>query len=297
MMIHKTVIFMAAGMGKRFGGNKQLAELGPSGQSLMEYTAYDAVRLGADKLVFVIREDMEDSFMEALGDRLRGQVPYELVFQKEEDVPERIPSGIHREKPWGTGHCLYACLGSIEEAFVILNADDYYGRSVLSDLFQALERGEMLAIPGYPVRNTLSEEGAVSRGVLTLNRQGEVTAITEREKIFQKEGALFYEEKGVHPMTGEELVSMNIWAGQKSILSPLPEIFREFLKTPGRDLRKDEFYLPSAMDALRKKASVPLKVLPARDTWMGVTYQEDREKVRQNLQRLTDSGVYPEKLF
>ncbi|SFN79338.1 nucleotidyltransferase family protein [Proteiniclasticum ruminis] len=295
--MHKTLIFMAAGMGKRFGGNKQLAELGPMGQSLMEYTAYDAVRLGIDKLVFVLREDMEEAFLETLGHRLQGKVPFELVFQKEEDLPIKMPVKITREKPWGTGQCLYAAREAIEEGFLILNADDFYGRSVLSDLMEALEEGEVLAIPGYPVKNTLSEEGAVSRGVLKLNEMDQVVEIRERERIFMEKGQLYYEEHGIHPMTGVELVSMNIWAGQKSMLKHLPEVFQVFLETPGRDLSKEEFYLPLAMEALLKMEEIPLKVLPVTEEWMGVTYKEDRERVMERLKALTESGVYPKVLF
>lgn len=295
--MHKTLIFMAAGMGKRFGGNKQLAELGPLGQSLMEYTAYDAVRLGVDKLVFVLREDMEEAFMDTLGKRLEGKVPFDLVFQKEEDLPLEKPLHVKREKPWGTGQCLYAARHAIEEGFLILNADDFYGRSVLSDLMKALEEGETLAIPGYPVINTLSEEGAVSRGVLEVSETGHVVSIKERERIYLEEGHLYYEEDGVHPMTGEELVSMNIWAGKKRILQHLPEVFRQFLETPRRDLRKEEFYLPVAMEALLKKEKVSLKVLPVSEEWMGVTYQEDRNRVMARLKDLTESGVYPRVLF
>lgn len=295
--MHKTLIFMAAGMGKRFGGNKQLAELGPLGQSLMEYTAYDAVRLGIDKLVFVLREEMEKAFMETLGHRLQGKIPFDLVFQKEEDLPLEKPLQIRREKPWGTGQCLYAAREAIEEGFLILNADDFYGRSVLSDLMNALEEGETLAIPGYAVKNTLSEEGAVSRGVLTISETGHVVSIEEREKIFKEKGQIFYEKDGIHPMTGEELVSMNLWAGKKRMLQHLPEVFRAFLKTPGRDLRKEEFYLPVAMEALLKMEEVSLKVLPVSEEWMGVTYKEDRERVRKRLKDLTESGVYPRVLF
>lgn len=295
--MHKTLIFMAAGMGKRFGGNKQLAKLGPKGQSLMEYTAYDAVRLGIDKLVFVLREGMEEAFLETLGHRLQGKVPFELVYQKEEDLPMEMPLQIIREKPWGTGQCLYAAREAIEEGFLILNADDFYGRSVLSDLMEALDQGEVLSIPGYPVKNTLSEEGAVSRGVLKQNERGQVLEIREREKIFMEKDQLYYEENGIHPMTGEELVSMNIWAGQKRILKHLPDVFRTFLETPGRDLTREEFYLPLAMEALIKREGIPLKVLPAKEEWMGVTYKEDRERVMKRLKALTETGVYPEDLF
>ena len=295
--MHKTLIFMAAGMGKRFGGNKQLAKLGPKGQSLMEYTAYDAVRLGIDKLVFVLREDMEEAFLETLGHRLQGKVPFELVYQKEEDLPMEMPVKIKREKPWGTGQCLYAAREAIEEGFLILNADDFYGRSVLSDLMEALDQGEVLSIPGYPVKNTLSEEGAVSRGVLKQNERGQVLEIREREKIFMEKDQLYYEENGIHPMTGEELVSMNIWAGQKRILKHLPDVFRTFLETPGRDLTREEFYLPLAMEALIKREGIPLQVLPAKEEWMGVTYKEDRERVMKRLKALTETGVYPEDLF
>lgn len=295
--MHKTLIFMAAGMGKRFGGNKQLAKLGPKGQSLMEYTAYDAVRLGIDKLVFVLREGMEEAFLETLGHRLQGKVPFELVYQKEEDLPMEMPLQIRREKPWGTGQCLYAAREAIEEGFLILNADDFYGRSVLSDLMEALDQGEVLSIPGYPVKNTLSEEGAVSRGVLKQNERGQVIEIRERERIFMEKGQLYYEENGIHLMTGEELVSMNIWAGQKRILKHLPDVFRTFLETPGRDLTREEFYLPLAMEALIKREGIPLKVLPAKEEWMGVTYKEDRERVMKRLKALTETGVYPEDLF
>lgn len=293
-----TLVFMAAGMGKRFGGNKQLAEIGPKGQSLMAYTAYDAVKIGYKKLIFILREGMDEEFMSVLGHNLKQYVSVEIVLQDKSILPEgtEVPEG--REKPLGTGHALYCVKDRIEGPFVILNADDLYGRGVLKDLFDELKSGEAMVIPGYPVGRTLSGNGAVSRGVLDVDPNGYLNSIKEKEKIWKEEGKIFTlngEEK--EELREDTLVSMNIWGVQKEMLNGLEDVFTEFLTREGRNLLKDEFYLPEAMDELRKRSGKELKIIRAHDQWMGMTYAEDKEEVASEVRKMTDQGHYPESLF
>lgn len=293
-----TLVFMAAGMGKRFGGNKQLAEIGPKGQSLMAYTAYDAVKIGYKRLIFILQKGMEEEFMKTLGHGLKKVIPMEIVFQDNRKRPEgtRLPEG--REKPLGTGHALYCAKDRLEGPFVILNADDLYGRGVLQDLFQELERGESMVIPGYPVAGTLSDKGAVSRGILEVDHEGYVKSIKEKEKIWKEKDKIYtlHDECQVE-LEADTRVSMNIWGMKKEVLEDLDDVFTKFLEGEGRNLSKDEFYLPEAMDELRKRSGGKLKIIEANDRWMGMTYKEDQEEVTSSIKELINCGHYPESLF
>ena len=293
-----SVVFMAAGLGRRFGGSKQLAELGPRGQSLMAYTAYDAMKAGYEKMIFILRAGMKEAFMEQLGKGLEQHVQVEVVFQDPTCIPRGTGVPEEREKPLGTGHALYCARNAIEGPFVILNADDYYGPAVLKDLKEALAEGSTMVIPGYPVKNTLSEKGTVSRGILEMDDTGALVSITEKEKIWSEEGNVYgYGGAGKEVLEEDTLVSMNIWGAQKEILNPLEEVLRTFLLKEDRDLMKEEFYLPEAMDALRKILGVPLKIIQAKDAWMGMTYQEDLEGVKERLHQMIRDDLYPESLF
>lgn len=293
-----TLVFMAAGMGKRFGGNKQLADIGPRGQSLMAYTAYDAVKIGYRRLIFILREGMEKEFMKGLGDNLSKVVSVEIVFQDRSILPEGTEIPEERKKPLGTGHALYCVRHHLNGPFVILNADDLYGRGVLKDLYDELLKGESIVIPGYPVENTLSEKGAVSRGILEVDERGYLVSIKEREKIFKAEDAIFAKvnEEEIE-LKKDTLVSMNIWGVQKEVLDDLEPVFKAFLLKEDTDLLKDEFYLPEAMDELRKRSGENLKIIKARDQWMGMTYKEDKDDVSAAILQLVETGHYPESLF
>ncbi len=293
-----TLVFMAAGMGKRFGGNKQLAEIGPKGQSLMAYTAYDAVKIGYKKLIFILREGMEEEFMTVLGHNLKKIVSVEIVLQDSSILPEgtSIPEG--REKPLGTGHALYCVKDKIEGPFVILNADDLYGRGVLEDLYEELKGGESMVIPGYPVGRTLSDKGAVSRGILDVDSNGYLNSIKEKEKIWKEEDKIFTINGEVKEELKEDtLVSMNIWGVQQKMLRDLDAVFADFLRRDGRNLLKDEFYLPEAMDELRKRSGAELKIIRAHDQWVGMTYAEDKEEVARSIRKMVVKGDYPVSLF
>lgn len=293
-----TLVFMAAGLGKRFGGNKQLAGLGPKGQSLMAYTAYDAVSIGYKRLLFILREEMVEEFMETLGYNLEKVVAVDIILQSRDQLPEGCTVPKEREKPLGTGHALYCAKERIEGPFVILNADDHYGRGVLKDLHEALLEGESMVIPGYPVGMTLSDKGAVSRGILQVDEKGHLLSIKEREKIWKEEGRILtLEGKDRVNLPEETLVSMNIWGLQKEMLEDLEEVFRRFLTEEGRNLLKDEFYLPEAMDALRRRTGRDLTIIEAKDAWMGITYAEDAEDVAQALGDMIGKGEYPQSLF
>lgn len=297
-MVNVSVVFMAAGLGTRFGGDKQMAKLGPKGESLMAYGAYDAMNLGAEKLIFVLRKEMEEVFRETLGRRLEKKIPVEVVFQELSQLPQGLSVPKERMKPWGTGHCLYVAKENLGEAFLILNADDYYGKDVLAGLFQALQEGETFVMPGYLLKNTLSKEGPVSRGVITLGQEHQVLSITEREKIFEEDQTVFYESRnGLKVLPEKTYVSMNIFAGRRDALGSLEKIFQEFLEHNVEELTKKEFYLPHAMEALAKASGKPIRMIEAKGPWMGVTYKEDAQRVREKLQALVQTGHYPEDLF
>ena len=293
-----TLIFLAAGMGRRFGGNKQLAELGPNGQSLMAYSAYDAIQAGYRRLLFILREDMVEEFMNTLGKNLMRHIEIGIVIQDKNMIPGAITLPMEREKPLGTGHALYCARKEIRGPFVILNADDLYGRTVLKDLLEALREKEDMVIPGYPVKKTLSLQGKVSRGILEINEQNELVSIREEERIWAENHEVYCEKnQGVKRIPEDTLVSMNIWGAQRHVLSGLESVFHDFLKEEGRNLLTDEFYLPEAMDALRKLHGIRLRIIEARDEWMGMTYQEDLKDIRRKLQEKIREGFYPDSLF
>ena len=293
-----TLVFMAAGMGKRFGGNKQLAALGPKGQSLMAYSAYDAVEVGYKRLIFILREEMVEEFMATLGERLKKKIEVSIAIQDPSNLPEGTTIPKDREKPLGTGHALYCVKDEVKGPFVILNADDLYGRNVLKDLYSALLMGEAMVIPGYPVKNTLSEKGKVSRGILDVDEKGYLRSIKEREKIWAEDGHFYFEDHDEKVKLSEEaLVSMNIWGMQKESLKGLDDVFSAFLGDTKKDLLKEEFYLPEAMDALRKRNGIDLKIIEVKDRWMGMTYAEDAKEIKFRLKEMVEEGIYPESLF
>jgi len=293
-----TLVFMAAGMGKRFGGNKQLAALGPKGQSLMAYSAYDAIKVGYKRLIFILREEMVEEFMESLGEKLKKKIEVGIIIQDSDILPKGTVIPKERKKPLGTGHALYCVKDAVKGPFVILNADDLYGRNVLKDLFHGLLMDEAMVIPGYPVKNTLSEKGKVSRGIIDVDEKGYLRSIKEREKIWEEEGKVYFEDQEEKVKISEDsLVSMNIWGMQKEALEGLDDIFRGFLEDTKKDLLKEEFYLPEAMDALRKRNGIDLKIIEVKDRWMGMTYAEDAREIKFMLKEMVEEGIYPESLF
>lgn len=295
-----TLIVMAAGMGSRFGGLKQITPVGPSGEKLMDYSVYDALRAGFGKVVFVIKHAFEQEFKEKIGNAISAHVPVEYVYQELDKIPEgyTVPEG--REKPWGTGHAVLCCRDVVKEPFVVLNADDYYGCdcfALLADFLSQPKDDDMchIAMAGYLLRNTLTENGHVSRGVCRTDDQGMLIGLDERTKIELHDGVPYYtEDDGATwvELDPDGWVSMNCWAFPAGSLDRFDAMFRAFLDEKGGEL-KSEFYLPMAVDEMVSKGEADVRVLPTKDRWYGMTYAADHEQVKRALADLTAQGVYP----
>mgnify|MGYP000169898278 CR=1 FL=1 len=300
-----TLIIMAAGIGSRFGtGIKQLAKMSPNGEIIMDYSIYDAKEAGFDKVVFIIRKDIEEEFRSVIGNRIGDQIEVEYVYQDLADIPAgfEVPEG--RTKPWGTGQAVLCCKDVVKEPFVIINADDYYGKEAYAEAFRYLtaekEQSEKqkLCMVGFVLKNTLSENGGVTRGICKVDEQGMLTDIVETHQIeMVPEGATVRTEEGMQPIDIDSPVSMNMWGLTPEFFHILEEGFEEFLsQIPESDL-KAEYLLPTIIGELLKEQKVEVKVLKSHDKWFGVTYKEDKEAVVEAIRSLVANGVYPEKLF
>lgn len=294
-----TLLVMAAGMGSRYGGLKQIDPVGPSGETLMDYSIYDAMRAGFGKLVFVIRKDIEQAFREKVGARFERRIAVEYVFQELEDLPAgfSVPDG--RTKPWGTTQAVLAAENAIGEPFAVINADDFYGAESYRVLGGHLQSGsEDYAMVGFVLRNTLSDFGSVARGVCRVSADGYLEKIEELTNIERDgDGAKNTAPDGtVRKLSGEEPVSMNYWGFTPRIFPQLREVFHRFLERSGTDL-KAESYVPTAVGELISRDEARVKVLRSRDPWFGVTYREDRPRVVESIRRLIESGAYPGALW
>ena len=299
-----TLIIMAAGMGSRFGGLKQITPVGPSGEKIMDYSVFDAVRAGFGKVVFVIKHAIEDEFKEKIGNKIAAHLPVEYVFQELDALPNgyTVPAG--REKPWGTGHAVLCCRDVVKEPFAVINADDYYGRDCFKLLADFLTQPQTddkkhFAMAGYRLSNTLTENGYVSRGVCEVDENNRLTELTERTHIEIRDGKPQFTEDDGETWTelpADCYVSMNCWAFPAGTLDSFEEMFRAFLDKRGSEM-KSEFYLPFAVDALVTAGEADVQVLPTEDKWYGMTYAADHEMVRAALAELTKQGLYPDKMW
>jgi len=294
-----TLLIMAAGMGSRYGGLKQLEGLGPNGELIMDYSIFDALRAGFGKVVFVIRRSMEQDFYTYILPRFEGRkVAIEIVFQELDILPDgfRCPEG--REKPWGTNHAVMMGATVIREPFAVINADDYYGVDafrVLADYLKQLEHSRnKYCMVGFRLENTLSERGAVSRGVCTKDAHDNLTSIVERTYIVRENNLIKYKDDNEQMMEidGNTPVSMNMWGFTPDYFSHSETLFKTFLKEKGQEL-KSEFYLPFAVNSLIQSQTATVKVLLTTSQWFGVTYKEDKPTVVARLQQLHEEGVYP----
>jgi UTP-glucose-1-phosphate uridylyltransferase len=294
---------MAAGMGNRYGGLKQIDPVGPNGQIIIDYSMFDAIAAGFDKIVFVIRHYFEDAFKEKISRKLEDKVETTYAYQELDASLGgfAVPSG--REKPWGTGHAVLVAKESIAGLFAVINADDYYGPNSFKAMKHhlnttAADCENEYAMIGYTLRNTLSEYGAVCRGVCQCDEQMLLKKIVERINVEkQGQGATCFDETGQRIfLTGDEVVSANFWGFQPSVFGHLERLFRDFLDEQGQDT-KAEFYIPTAIDTLIHDGSIRVKVLPAKDNWFGVTYRQDMPGARKCIRELIDKGVYPENLW
>lgn len=301
-----TLIIMAAGIGSRFGGGiKQLERMGPNGEIIMDYSIYDAMAAGFNKVVFIIRKDIEADFKEIIGNRIEAHIPVEYVFQDIADLPEgfTVPEG--RTKPWGTGQAVLCCRGVVNEPYVIINADDYYGKEAFVKLHEFLVQHSQtrdkftMGMAGYILKNTLSENGSVTRGVCVVDDNGYLERIEETTGIHADgSGRILCDNISVQDWIYPDVnVSMNMWAGYPDFLDYLEQGFAEFLTTIGDDPRKKEYLLPSIVEQLLAQDRVTVKVHETSDRWFGVTYMEDKPLVVRSIQRLIGDGVYPADLW
>ncbi len=298
-MKNTTLVIMAAGIGSRFGkGIKQLAKVGPSDEIIMDYSVYDAVRAGFNKIIFIIRKDIEEQFKEAIGDRLSSHVNIEYAFQSIKDLPAGFTCPKERTKPWGTGQAVLSAKSLINEPFAIINADDYYGPEAfkLAHEYLVSEKADKksLCLVGFILKNTLSENGTVTRGVCKTDN-GKLTDIKETYELERlADGSI--SSRDDKSISEDAVVSMNMWGCPPEFLDTLEFEFEEFLKEKINE-EKAEFLIPILIGKLLKSGSVDVDVLKSHDKWFGVTYAEDKAYVEQEIKKLVDEGVYPENLW
>lgn len=294
-----TLLILAAGIGSRYGGPKQIDPVGPAGETIIDYSIFDALRAGFGKLVFVIRRDIEQPFKEMVGARFEKRMPVDYVFQELDKLPPGFSLPARRQKPWGTGHAILMAAESIHEPFGVINADDFYGANSFRVLAEHLGSGSPdYVMVGFVLRNTLSEFGSVARGACRVAGDGYLQTLTELTKI-ERDGnaAKYLDEAGlVHRLSGNETVSMNMWGFTPTLFGHLQKLFTEFLKCHEQDERA-EFYIPAALNALVSPGQERCKVLNTRDSWFGVTYREDRPRVAESIRALIACGDYPAKLW
>ena len=296
-----TLFILAAGMGSRYGGLKQLDGLGPNGETIMDYSVFDAMRAGFGKVVFVIRKDFEEDFRKVVLSKYADHVPCEVCFQGIDNLPEGFTRNPERTKPWGTNHAVLMAKDIIKEPFMVINADDFYGKESFEVMAKFLldvngQEGKY-CMAGYRVGNTLSEHGTVSRGVCATDKMGFLTDVVERTAIDCKNGLVVYQENGVDvEIPFETPVSMNMWGFTPEYFTYAEEAFKAFLTENSQEL-KAEFYIPTFFNDMIKSGKATCQVLDTTAKWFGVTYADDRQMVVDKIQALVDAGVYPNKLF
>jgi dTDP-glucose pyrophosphorylase len=296
-----SILVLAAGMGSRYGGNKQLDEVGPAGETIIDYSIYDAIRAGFGKIVFVIRRDIEDQVKERFVEKLQGRIEVDYVFQEITNLPEGVKVSPERAKPWGTSHAILVAEGKIKEPFGVINADDYYGVESFRILYDFLTNDkdpDCYSIVGYKLGNTLSDHGHVNRGVCKVGQDGLLQHIVETRQIEKTNGGA----KAPGPdgqdllFTGSEIVSMNLFGFKPSCYEYLRKEFREFINNKGMDL-KAELDIPTSLDKFVKNGTIRIKVLMSNEKWFGVTYREDKPHVVDNIKKMIRQGVYPARIY
>ncbi len=301
-----TLVIMAAGIGSRFGsGIKQLTPVGPNGEVIMDYSIYDAIKAGFNKVVFVIRKELEKDFRDVIGKRIEKIIETNYVYQELSGIPNLYDGKLEgRSKPWGTGQAILCCKDVVCEPFVVINADDYYGREAYRMMYYYLE-GEWkkkdkicIGMVGFVLRNTLSENGTVTRGICKVNENHMLTEIEETYKIKKNGNIAGAEKEGEKiELNLDSVVSMNMWGMPARFIDVLEEGFVEFLKNLREDDKTTEYLLPKIIGELLQEGKVEVEVLKSRDRWFGVTYKEDKERVKREISNLISSGVYPMKLY
>ncbi len=295
-----TLLILAAGMASRYGSMKQTEGFGPSGETIMDYSIYDAIRAGFGKVVFIIRKEFAENFQANFNSKLNGKIEIAYVYQEMDSFVNKddIPSG--RTKPWGTGHAVLCACDVVKEPFAVINADDYYGADAFNKAAEFLQttcKPDCFAIIGYQLDKTLSEHGTVSRGVCKVDNNGNLVSINERTKIYPENGQVVYEEGDEKfAVPGNSSVSMNFWCFHPSIFKKAASLFKEFVPQ-NRDNIKAEFFIPIIADGFIKDGENKIKVIPTSSQWFGVTYKEDAAAVKASIDKLIADKVYPASLW
>lgn len=300
------LVIMAAGMGSRYGGLKQIDSIDECGDKIIDFSIYDALQAGFEKVVFIIKRSIEKEFKKEIGERISKHIQVEYVYQELDKLPEGYPIPEGREKPWGTGHAILCCQDIVTGPFAVINADDYYGKTAFESIYKQLctvqdDEKYQYTMVGYNLYNTLTENGHVARGICSLDENNKLMTIHERTRIEKHgENAEFTEDDGVTwtYLSHETTVSMNMWGFSASILRELRERFTKFLdREVTQNPLKCEYFLPFVVDELLKEQVAEVTVLKSVDCWYGVTYKEDKEAVVRAIKKLKDEGLYPEKLW
>lgn len=300
------LVIMAAGIGSRFGGGiKQLEPVGPSGEIIMDYSINDAIEAGFNKVIFIIRKDLEKDFKEIIGNRMEKVIAVDYAFQELEDLPEgyEVPEG--RTKPWGTGQAVIACKGILNDPFVVINADDYYGKEAFVKVhdylvnYAASGKPYNFCMAGFILGNTLSDNGSVTRGVCKVNERGMLVDVEETSGIEKKDGKVIAPDKngGFREIDPNSHVSMNMWGFTPEFIDELETGFEDFLSDLGDNPLKKEYLLPIILDDMIKNGRADVKLLETNDKWFGVTYKEDKQTVVDSFKELIEKGVYPSELY
>ncbi len=299
-MSKPTLVILAAGMASRYGSMKQTEGFGPSGETIMDYSIYDALNAGFGKIIFIIRKDFATAFEENFNKKLDGKIKVEYVYQNIEAQLEGYKANAERVKPWGTGHALLCAIENINEPFAIINADDFYGKDAFIMANNFLQNNcteNKYAIIGYELINTLSENGTVSRGVCIVDKNGDLASVTERTKVYSKDGQLVNEdENGIIPIDNKARASMNFWCFDTSVMKICKKLFAIFLQTNGQEL-KSEFFLTNIGDYVIKQNIASIAVILTSAHWFGVTYKEDAPIVKNRVQQLIKDNIYPNNLW
>lgn len=290
------LVIMAAGIGSRYGaGIKQLQKVGPQGEIIIDYSIHDALEAGFTKVIFIIRKDIEAEFKEVIGKRIEKTCPVEYVFQEKDDLPQGFSCPPQRVKPWGTGQAVLACRDVLDVPFAVINADDYYGKAAFKKVYHFLRKHEQTAgeycMAGFQIANTLSENGAVTRGVCEMDSSRKLLKVVETGGILREPSGQIVCEGGA-VLADDTLVSMNLWGFTPEFVQVLGQGFTEFLKQAGTQDLKAEYLLPSVVDQMIQSGRATVSVLPTPDKWFGVTYAQDKDSVVEAFRQLTEAGVY-----
>lgn len=295
-----TLLILAAGMASRYGSMKQIDGFGPNGETIIDYSIYDAIKAGFGKVMFIIKEEFADNFSAIFDEKLKGKIEVDYVYQNFDLKQFGIDEEIYREKPWGTAHAMLSGRDIVKEPFCIINADDFYGYDAfkkMADFLTTDVTDSQFSIVGYKIGKTLSDFGAVSRGVCDVDDSNNITAINERTKVYSKDGAVVYEEDGKeYPLSFDNPVSMNFWGFTPAVFKITEQEFVKFALSH-KDQPKAEFFIPLIADILIKNGSADFRSIPTDNTWFGVTYKEDKPVVQASIDELIKNGHYPEKLW